>query len=1548
MRISGYSQLNKVNAALRRKNNNGFTLVELIVVFVLLSILLSISIFGALAWQDSSRFKTENANAEMIFYAAQNQLNEFAASGALKSKVQDPLKDENGKYNYVLAAANSSPEELATLSSIIGEDGRPLQWSEIWAHSSNSSRDQGVICSISIEPNDYNTYLADPKGYAAIDANKGKKVFFDLVSSYIQDKNILDANIVIEFSPDAAQVFAVLYSDRSGALLYESNPSGATSILNRTEEKRRENMLGYYGVDTMSKEIKGRGKEAIDAKLKLVNDEFLRLEMEFGSSIIIVNNDYYFTVYDGAGAAGTELMRFKITGSELSEKMAICNNARAAEKSPCEVDVTFLKGEFAGETISGIRLPIWKDITDSRKINILFDAADMQAQSVTYARMMGRTGEGVDADNPGIGIPSNTNVEAKAAFMNTYSYFRFGLEDYNRIYCAVSFTDSGIGKKSNIEYTTFKSIEKNATVEGISGTSTVYTIENGRHFYNLRFVEDYKADTSVRNIFKLGANIDWKIFTGVNGGQNYFLNSFAGASKTVGINYSGGTMIDFEGTVDGETNTTAKVPFPGFLALAEGDIFTQDVPESGEPEFKISNLRITVDGNVIYGLYDVVTGKELAVLWDENFGDNNFADINECARKGMLPMGLFAENYGTISNIILENHKVIGLREFQNTVVYANKVGGFAGDNFGTIIDVKLLGRLSGEYVTGSLEANSNSFVSGHSDVGGIVGHQNRTITLSTDIIYEDYISEATVTGKNYVGGIIGRICALTNGNEWLDDSYDDAVKNGIAVKSRTADAVINKVTGFIIENCSSYGRVSADQSIMAPAKAGGYAEMYDNADTTGDARAKYNVAVFVGGITGAAMGRDTSIRNCNAYNLYTVNEITSITSSVEALGKNTRSYFTGGIVGYALNADITDCSTEVSDSDEIGIALKSAGAEVYVFGGKYTGGFAGCLNGATITDSDDEYVVNRANVIGELYTGGIAGCIGKTSVKDVSYSFANSWNLDKGSSIFVYDVDRAFYASAETYAADGASDYSLDNLQNSGIVLSTAQALLLAEDEPAEIKAAHAAHSEVSGCAGGIAGISSATLNNCRNIQTEETKAKALMVITGQYYSNSGILDNMAAYGDTADTNNIQGIIAQSLFGGSNNGGIVGLALSGCVINERNIHRTDVDAIVFGDDHIGGIVGGTYDPGDNTDSGKTLFKHMHLSKAADGSFGTYVIGRDMVGGFVGAYYSLNGDTREGSINPMSDYTIENDSQTDDFHVKGRYAVGGFIGVILRGSGEDMLIGFDAGHVEGEVYVGGLVGLQESVAGAMDGSLNGMTIRAKYFVGGMVGMYYGLVKENGSLFYSDISVGNDVDNETEVRADMYSGGLIGGMVVPAGRVEMDSAAKVRSLYDNGAFDIARALSLANINNVTGIVSGAEASGAAFEPSDGAAVDADFEHFSMGSADKKGSGLVVATENEYAGGFIGYMPYRSKINIRNASCYAEIIAGDTITSGEKDFYGDDIEYAYIGGITGHAGPETSITHSLVYSGTVLGSDATYYGRLVEVNEGPDEKQSYRRI
>ena len=67
----------KKRAIKRQLNNEGFTLVEMIIVLVIMVILLSLSVGGIMAWQDWSKMKQFNSHAENIFMAAQTQLSEY-------------------------------------------------------------------------------------------------------------------------------------------------------------------------------------------------------------------------------------------------------------------------------------------------------------------------------------------------------------------------------------------------------------------------------------------------------------------------------------------------------------------------------------------------------------------------------------------------------------------------------------------------------------------------------------------------------------------------------------------------------------------------------------------------------------------------------------------------------------------------------------------------------------------------------------------------------------------------------------------------------------------------------------------------------------------------------------------------------------------------------------------------------------------------------------------------------------------------------------------------------------------------------------------------------------------------------------------------------------------------------------------------------------------------------------------------------------------------------------------------------------------------------
>ena len=151
--------------------NNGFTLIELVVVLTLMVILLSITIGGALAWQEWSRFQHEDACAETIFYAAQNQLTEWDSSRSIDRRVVSALGGETGITNYKI-------DDIMPSISISATEKYDIE--EIWkkTNANNMKRDRGIIISLSAKENDYDKYLKGDD--IADDANSEPLTQFDL------------------------------------------------------------------------------------------------------------------------------------------------------------------------------------------------------------------------------------------------------------------------------------------------------------------------------------------------------------------------------------------------------------------------------------------------------------------------------------------------------------------------------------------------------------------------------------------------------------------------------------------------------------------------------------------------------------------------------------------------------------------------------------------------------------------------------------------------------------------------------------------------------------------------------------------------------------------------------------------------------------------------------------------------------------------------------------------------------------------------------------------------------------------------------------------------------------------------------------------------------------------------------------------------------------------------------------------------------------------------------------------------------------------------
>ena len=177
------------------KDNNGFTLVEMIVTFLVLGILLAVSVMSLVAWQDWADFNRENEYAETLFLAAQNQLSEYSSNGTL-SDFSDRA--------YIEAYGNK-----VNLNSIYYAEGKSFtaelnQDNSVWV-----SKNAGTLCFAMSNKGDYKKYLAGEETDSPT-----APIVFELLESYVYDTSILNETICIEFSLEDGQVFSAFYTDK--------------------------------------------------------------------------------------------------------------------------------------------------------------------------------------------------------------------------------------------------------------------------------------------------------------------------------------------------------------------------------------------------------------------------------------------------------------------------------------------------------------------------------------------------------------------------------------------------------------------------------------------------------------------------------------------------------------------------------------------------------------------------------------------------------------------------------------------------------------------------------------------------------------------------------------------------------------------------------------------------------------------------------------------------------------------------------------------------------------------------------------------------------------------------------------------------------------------------------------------------------------------------------------------------------------------------------------------------------------------------------------
>lgn len=878
----------------RCRSNRGFTLVEMIVTMMLLSILLTISVMGLMAWQDWSDFNQANEYAETMFLAAQNQLSEYNANGTLE--------------DFAKQTKNFSPAEVK-LDSIYYEEGQAYSDDSVWV-----TVNKGTLVSVRANKGDYSLYAAGKDT-----TSPTAPIVYQLLQGYLYDTSILNDAICVEFSLEDGQVFSVLYSAKSNGDEVEifeydnDNDSlrGSVNIATRYDSYRKDRMIGYYGVDTLSTALKGtKEKPSID-EVKLNNEDTLNLSFKVSKPANAAQKmNYDITVYDVDSdfctsenmADGVPVMKFTLNGAKIKNYAN-----RQAQNCAITRYVKDETGTWSAQELGEFPVLAWSD-TDGT-IRVVLDAADFQATSASYEMNLS-----ILRDTSKASKVANANFK----FKSTYTFHRFGL-DANKIKCSIkgygAAYDTTTERQSNQSYVYFAE-ENNNTDAAKKVVNYNYSIANARHLYNMRYVTDITANTekSVDELrlssahyeqdtkktlachFQLSEDIDWTKF--VTSGAFYNTK---------------GNDIKLK-----EENESLAESFISMKQLRAED--SLDGKNTDGKSYTIKGLTMSQAGNALCRLYtDMDTGK---------------ADDEK------KPVGLFATNYGTIGNLKLDEVQITSPGDY---------VGSFAGI---TVYGKDLTGETAGilenlEVVNDDVDAETASFVKGKSYVGGITG----TLIADSDsvvsaVTWKELSNAAKVTGLSHVGGVVGELRTEKNRSTaiTLEDCENTGavyavVKDGEDKKDSKfiggiAGSCVNMYAANLSDNASALANIMIKNSNSTPFYSSEDLQAFlGNQDGTAFATYADKVAgTYVGGITG--------------YSYF------STLQGVRAeLDNGKCSYvfghdYVGGIVGYATG------SAELSGTDD---ANTNGRNDNYVIGCSYVGGVIGANADIDLTKTQED-----------------------------------------------------------------------------------------------------------------------------------------------------------------------------------------------------------------------------------------------------------------------------------------------------------------------------------------------------------------------------------------------------------------------------------------------------------------------------------------------------------------------------------------------------------------------------------------------------------------
>ena len=1309
----------------KRRGKGGFTLVELAVTLVILSILFAIAVPNLLGYIHLSQFRRNESCAKTMYLSAESALTYCRTGGEWESFCRR-VKDE-GVLNQSFDEADGEQKKL-------------------------SGRIYGI--------------RLDADEYASGELSGDGRLVDELLSQDTYDKSLLNAAICIEIDVESGHVYSVFYGTNCKGLYYGSNALSQPAELSgewldmdsrASYDLRRAERLGYYSVQDAVNVVNLDAAKLKITSINLVNGETLSLG--WSSSVRAQNRaNVYYEVKLYSSADKALLLTIRVPGSALKTgaqplEVTAEDGTKKNYTFPIEYDQTDGRaslvldgmmnaqlysrlGELSDEDGAAFRqssstsitrfggtlaapAEVYATVQAFPDPNAAYDSGEMYQKSDAIDSNRANTlfGDGTSADGAEYEVKafrhlSNIRYMNKAAEFSVAARSLDWTSDSVRVYGTAAHGALTVSSGTDIGFPSIPELKAGQTLNGAGGLlNRIAAVFTGGNAVSSLRLDDTSIDANAEYLGLFQKN------SGTIRGLRLLSPQVNVSSPTLrGVGavcgYSGGSLES--DSVDGEDASVQAAltaadaeGIGGIAGVIEGNgritglsvsgAVTGTLPVSGEAR-GIGGIagRLTVSGTAVKNLTSraSVTGNRSAggiAGYLAGSGQPTGQDLLDCTNEGLVLSSADADETTLAGRYI---GGIVGYAYHASLGGCTSRAGRAADYEYTQTDRSRLRGRYVGGivgYCDGSVlyrcSTGADGYVLGSEYVGGIIGGANEGANslLLHDGTARVTANAACVIGNSYVGGIIGR----NSGGS----AIENCVNTGVAAGYQTYIGGIcgaNEKNAAIV-NCASYVS-DTDGAVYRRVTGWGATGSYAGGLTgynSGSIVFDKKSAVSTRSVAGIVVGRDFvgGLVGCNDADGTIDVDYTLIGGSVFASGD-----CAGGLVG--LNA-----STSL-----LGQTLTVKPASVQ---GRY---YVGGAIGANVVDPDTDITVgglrvdnSLGSVTAEAFCGGLIGYQRTYTEKD--------------------RADRALYALLPGIAENG------DNVPGA-VTLSTNPHTVTITSNGNSAGRLSAVSNNMTirayAYAGGIVGCgepqSRMQVVGCLNAGGFDRPADGVFPDSRL---KTGV--NLAAYLRTQGHEDAAQALSADTLRVSIVGGIVG-------VNGENhvIDRCASRGTMNGLDAMGGVAG----------LNEGIIRDCTLS----GSMGSAT--QDYIGGIAG----LNVGGRTAG-------TIENCTAAKNCTVTGRSTVGGIVGFNLSGGRVQSCTG--SANVSGTGRVGGIAGENGGeivLSGAKAGA------RRVTGTGSGVGGVIGVNTANGTLRAADGSAQGDViaaDSGLTVRGGSKVGGIAG-------------------------------------------------------------------------------------------------------------------------------------------------------------------------------------------